>query len=281
MAATAPSHRPGTSCPPRPRRCAPSAGSGPMSSSSVATPTWTTPPSRPPYSDVGSRPTASRWRFSPSRIGAVPRRGAPSAPPRLFYAVSAGNMDSMINHYTANKKRRNADAYSPGGAIGLRPDRACAVYAQRCREAGKGVPVVTGGVEASHAPSGALRLLVRQGASQQSRELQGGPAGLRNGGSGTSSRSRSVSMPESEPAAICATCAVSPICWAASKSLPDHRWEDTVGGRASSDRASELRGGAARTRAAFAEATRLRPPRDQSPQRPTSHPAPTASVPWS
>ncbi|MBW2420428.1 MAG: YgiQ family radical SAM protein [Deltaproteobacteria bacterium] len=70
-------------------------------------------------------------------------------PPRLFYAVSAGNMDSMINHYTANKKRRNADAYSPGGAIGLRPDRACAVYAQRCREAGKGVPVVTGGVEAS------------------------------------------------------------------------------------------------------------------------------------
>ncbi len=69
--------------------------------------------------------------------------------PRLFYAVSAGNMDSMINHYTANKKRRNADAYSPGGRIGLRPDRPTAVYAQRCREAFKGVPVVTGGVEAS------------------------------------------------------------------------------------------------------------------------------------
>lgn len=69
--------------------------------------------------------------------------------PRLFYAVSAGNMDSMINHYTANRKRRNADAYSPGGQIGLRPDRAAAVYAQRCREAFKGVPVVTGGVEAS------------------------------------------------------------------------------------------------------------------------------------
>ena len=44
--------------------------------------------------------------------------------PRLFYAVSAGNMDSMINHYTANKKRRNDDAYSPGGEIELRPDRA-------------------------------------------------------------------------------------------------------------------------------------------------------------
>ena len=69
--------------------------------------------------------------------------------PRLFYAVSAGAMDSMINHYTANRKRRNADAYSPGGRIGTRPDRAAAVYAQRCREAFKGVPVVTGGVEAS------------------------------------------------------------------------------------------------------------------------------------
>ena len=69
--------------------------------------------------------------------------------PRLFYAVSAGNMDSMINHYTANRKRRNQDAYSPGGRIGLRPDRPTAVYAQRCREAFPGVPVIIGGVEAS------------------------------------------------------------------------------------------------------------------------------------
>ncbi len=69
--------------------------------------------------------------------------------PRLFYAVSAGNMDSMINHYTANRKRRNDDAYSPGGRAGLRPDRATAVYAQRCREAFPGVPVIAGGVEAS------------------------------------------------------------------------------------------------------------------------------------
>jgi len=69
--------------------------------------------------------------------------------PRLFYAVSAGAMDSMINHYTANRKRRNADAYSPGGAIGRRPDRANAVYAQRCREAFPGIPIVAGGVEAS------------------------------------------------------------------------------------------------------------------------------------
>ena len=70
-------------------------------------------------------------------------------PPRLFYAVSAGNMDSMINHYTANKKRRNEDAYSPGGQIELRPDRATNVYAQRCREAFSKVPVIIGGVEAS------------------------------------------------------------------------------------------------------------------------------------
>ncbi len=69
--------------------------------------------------------------------------------PRLFFAISAGNMDSMINHYTANKKVRNDDAYSPGGRIGLRPDRATLAYCQRAREAYKGVPVIAGGVEAS------------------------------------------------------------------------------------------------------------------------------------
>ncbi len=69
--------------------------------------------------------------------------------PRLFFAVSAGNMDSMINHYTANRKVRNDDAYSPGGRIGLRPDRATLAYCQRAREAYKGVPIIAGGVEAS------------------------------------------------------------------------------------------------------------------------------------
>jgi len=69
--------------------------------------------------------------------------------PRLMFAVSAGNMDSMINHYTANRKVRNDDAYSPGGQINRRPDRATLAYCQRAREAYKGVPVVTGGVEAS------------------------------------------------------------------------------------------------------------------------------------
>jgi len=69
--------------------------------------------------------------------------------PRLFFAISAGNMDSMINHYTANRKVRNDDAYSPGGRIGLRPDRATLAYCQRAREAYKDVPVIAGGVEAS------------------------------------------------------------------------------------------------------------------------------------
>ncbi len=69
--------------------------------------------------------------------------------PRLFFAVSAGNMDSMINHYTANRKVRNDDAYSPGGRIKLRPDRATLAYCQRARQAYRDVPVIAGGVEAS------------------------------------------------------------------------------------------------------------------------------------
>ncbi len=69
--------------------------------------------------------------------------------PRLCFAVSAGNMDSMLNHYTAARKVRNDDAYSPGGQIGRRPDRATMAYCQRAREAYKGVPVIAGGVEAS------------------------------------------------------------------------------------------------------------------------------------
>lgn len=69
--------------------------------------------------------------------------------PRVCFAISAGNMDSMINHYTAARKRRNDDAYSPGGRTGRRPDRATLAYCQRAREAWPGVPIVAGGVEAS------------------------------------------------------------------------------------------------------------------------------------
>ncbi|NML14101.1 YgiQ family radical SAM protein [Azohydromonas caseinilytica] len=69
--------------------------------------------------------------------------------PNLFWGVTAGNMDSMINRYTADRKIRSDDAYTPGGQGGARPDRACLVYAQRCREAFPEVPIVIGGIEAS------------------------------------------------------------------------------------------------------------------------------------
>ncbi len=69
--------------------------------------------------------------------------------PRLFFGVTAGNMDSMVNRYTADRKRRSDDAYTPGGKGGARPDRASIVYAQRAREAYPGVPVILGGIEAS------------------------------------------------------------------------------------------------------------------------------------
>ena len=69
--------------------------------------------------------------------------------PNLYFGVTAGNMDSMINRYTADKKLRHDDAYTPGNVGGKRPDRAVTVYSQRCREAFKGVPVIVGGIEAS------------------------------------------------------------------------------------------------------------------------------------
>jgi uncharacterized radical SAM protein YgiQ len=69
--------------------------------------------------------------------------------PNLFFGVAAGNMDSMINRYTADRKVRNDDAYTPGGVGGKRPDRCSLVYSQRCKEAYGDVPIVLGGIEAS------------------------------------------------------------------------------------------------------------------------------------
>jgi len=77
--------------------------------------------------------------------GAFAALGAPN----LFFGVTAGNMDSMINRYTADRKIRRDDAYSPNDEGGQRPDRASIVYAQRCREAFRDVPIVIGGIEAS------------------------------------------------------------------------------------------------------------------------------------
>lgn len=69
--------------------------------------------------------------------------------PNLFFGVTAGNMDSMINRYTAERRIRQDDAYTPDNIGGKRPDRAVTVYTQRCKEAYKNVPVVIGGIEAS------------------------------------------------------------------------------------------------------------------------------------
>ncbi len=69
--------------------------------------------------------------------------------PNLFWGVTGGNMDSMVNRYTADRRLRHNDSYTPGGEGGKRPDRSVVVYAQRCREAFPQVPIVLGGIEAS------------------------------------------------------------------------------------------------------------------------------------
>ena len=69
--------------------------------------------------------------------------------PRLAVLISAGNMDSMVNHYTVSKKKRTQDAYSPNGVMGLRPDRATISYANLARRTFGKVPIIIGGIEAS------------------------------------------------------------------------------------------------------------------------------------
>ncbi len=69
--------------------------------------------------------------------------------PALFFGVTGGNMDSMVNRYTADRRLRHNDSYTPGGQGGRRPDRSVIVYAQRCREAFRDVPIVLGGIESS------------------------------------------------------------------------------------------------------------------------------------
>lgn len=71
------------------------------------------------------------------------------SPPKLFVGITSGNLDSMVNNYTAAKKKRKSDVYSPGGRGGLRPDRAVIVYANRVREVFGDIPIIIGGLEAS------------------------------------------------------------------------------------------------------------------------------------
>ncbi len=90
------------------------------------------------------------------RVGIIAQPGWQSAEPyralgrpNLFFGVTAGNMDSMVNRYTADRRLRHNDSYTPNDEGGRRPDRAVIVYAQRCREAYGDVPVILGGIEAS------------------------------------------------------------------------------------------------------------------------------------
>ena len=90
------------------------------------------------------------------RVGILPQPDYRSAEdfrrfgrPRLGFLINSGVVDSMVNHYSVFRRRRKTDAYSPGGQIGRRPDRAVIVYSGRAREAYKGVPVIIGGIEAS------------------------------------------------------------------------------------------------------------------------------------
>ena len=132
--------------------------------------------------------------------------------PRLFFAISAGNMDSLINHYTANKKVRNDDAYSPGGRIGLRPDRATLPYCHRAREAFPGVPVIAGGVEASlrrlaHYDywSDTVRRSILLDCKADLRRLRHGRDDDR--------RDRPAAGGGQDGQATCATCAAWRMCW--------------------------------------------------------------------
>ena len=97
--------------------------------------------------------------------------------PRLFFGVTAGNMDTMVNKFTASRRLRSNDAYSPGGALGHRPDRATIRYTSRVKQAFPGVPVIVGGVEAS-SPLGPLRLLARQKSAGPFYSSQSRPIGF-------------------------------------------------------------------------------------------------------
>ena len=88
------------------------------------------------------------WVFSRSRTGAT-RKFKALGKPNLYFGVTAGNMDSMINRYTADRRQRHDDAYTADDLGGKRPDRAVTVYTQKCREAYSDAPVVVGGIEAS------------------------------------------------------------------------------------------------------------------------------------
>ena len=154
----------------------------------------------PSFGMAIDRPRCSRRRASASASSRSPTGTAPKpfkalGRPRLFFGVTAGNMDSMVNRYTSDRRVRSDDAYTPGGEGGKRPDRSVIVYAQRAREAFRDVPIVHRRHRGLAAPHRALRLLVGQGAPLDPARRQGRPAASTATPSARSSRSRTASPP--------------------------------------------------------------------------------------
>lgn len=104
--------------------------------------------------------------------------------PRYAFLVTGGNIDSMVAHYTAAKRRRSDDAYTPGGKAGRRPDRATIVYSRKLRQLYPDSNIVIGGLEASLRRFAPLRLLGRCGAPFHPTGFAGRPAAVRHGGKG-------------------------------------------------------------------------------------------------
>ena len=116
-----------------------------------------------------------------SRTGKTMRALRFSGSRRLGFLVSAGNMDSMVNHYSVSKKRRQTDAYTPGGVMGKRPDRALMVYSNLIRRTYKDDADHPRRHRSEPAASGSLRLLVQQPETVYASGFRGGSAFLRNG----------------------------------------------------------------------------------------------------
>ena len=174
-------------------RC--SAGTAATSSSSPATPTSITRASAWRSSAGCSRRRASASASSRSRTGTAREAFAALGRPNLFFGITAGNMDSMVNRYTADRRVRSDDAYTPGGVGGQPPGP----LGDRLRAArARGLPRRADrhrrhrGVAAAHR---ALRLLVGEGAALGAARCQGGPAGLRQRRAADLSRSRTGSRP--------------------------------------------------------------------------------------
>ena len=110
---------------------------------------WTTPPSAPAIISRVLEAEGYRVAILPQPDWRDPAAFTALGRPRYGVFVNGGNIDSMVAHYTAAKKRRHDDAYSPGNRAGLRPDRATIVYANRVREVFGDIPLVIGGLEAS------------------------------------------------------------------------------------------------------------------------------------